>query len=228
MPGFGQTPGSAAAFGQAGQFVTGSIAAVGAGAAAGLGLAAAANASSHDPYNGPPSTPRVCQKCGHSGGNRKFCIQCGAFLGQPGNKSERNQFDTTATNMVPPENPIVMYARQQALPNSATPQSYTMPYPQQVSANQAVPQGYTVPNAQQAPNAPSLPGTIKPPTAFTDQNLAGAPTPRRAPLFDGPLQIAEAAQQAYGAKRQPLTSLNPEVNRFGVPSNNQGPSTGSP
>jgi hypothetical protein len=195
-------------------------------AAGGAIAASAANA------NGPTSE-RVCPKCGHGGGNRKFCIQCGTFLGAPAGAAPQPQvqLETSAALIKggqAPELPQYQYGIQPQAPAPA-PAAYAEPsgtsgigmpsYP--LPNMPAIPQNYGAPQA----NAPSFPGFARPP--MPGQAMPGVDPsaimtgvmqqPKRAPLFDGPLQIAEAAQQSYSNQRQPMTSFNPDLSRLQLP-----------
>jgi hypothetical protein len=180
---------------------------------------------------GPISAPRICSKCGHSGGNRKFCIQCGNFLGAPG-PEQQVQLQTSAvllnqSGSQPQAQPAYAYGtaypgQGQTGPQPQTASQPTAAYPyQQQTTN---PQAYAQPAA--SPNAPPFPAFSKTTGALPEAQSSTAP--RRAPLFDGPLQIAEAAQQAYTTKRQPLTSLNPDVSRLGFPPGTLGQNDSGP
>jgi type IV secretory pathway TraG/TraD family ATPase VirD4 len=169
---------------------------------------------------GPISAPRICSKCGHSGGNRKFCIQCGNFLGAP-SPEPQVQLQTSAMllNQTGPQPQAQPYAYGTPYPNQGQtgpqPQTASQPaaaYPYQQQTVTGAPQAYV---QSGAPNAPPFPAFSKTTGALPEVQTSTAP--RRAPLFDGPLQIAEAAQQAYTTKRQPLTSLNPDISRLGFP-----------
>jgi type IV secretory pathway TraG/TraD family ATPase VirD4 len=212
MPGFAS---AAPAFPSAGP--GGVAAAALAGVATGA-LAAAGQTQTQT--QGPISAPRICSKCGHSGGNRKFCIQCGNFLGAPAAGSQA-QLETSAVllNQTGSQTPVPQYAYGTAYPGQGQtgpqPQTASQPaaaYPYQQQAVSGAPQAYV---QAPAPNAPPFPGSPRATGAMPEAQSSTAG--RRAPLFDGPLQIAEAAQQSYTTKRQPLTSMNPDVSRLGFP-----------
>jgi type IV secretory pathway TraG/TraD family ATPase VirD4 len=153
--------------------------------------------------NAIPVVDRVCTKCGHTGGNRKFCIQCGAFLGQSGqgvSGAQPAQYDAAAA-----QGSVPYQQSSGQMPNYANPQMPNYPVAQQ---------SYTQP--QGATNAHVVP-TYSQPAINHVEGTPAAVAPRRAPLFDGPLQIAEAAQQAYTGKRSPLRSLDVDVNSLGIP-----------
>jgi type IV secretory pathway TraG/TraD family ATPase VirD4 len=187
-----------------------SVAQAAAQAATGAVAGAAPQLSQPGQMQDTGSAPRICGKCGHSGGNRKFCIQCGNFLGS---LPSQVQLETSGA------------LSNQGAPQAA-PQPYTGSYPVQAQPSLPQPQPSVAqpvsPNAPRAyagpypaqPNAPPFPAFTKPTSAFPDAQTSTAS--RRAPLFDGPLQIAEAAQQSYtSGKRAPLTSLTPDLGKLG-------------
>ena len=204
----GPMPGFAAA---APAFPSAVPAAAAAGALAGVAVATGAHALVGQ-TQGPISAPRICSKCGHSGGNRKFCIQCGNFLGAPSATAPQAQLETSAVlvNQTGPRTPVEQYGygstAYQTGPRPQADSQQAAAYPYQQQSVTGAPQAYV---QAPAPNAPPFPGS----SPEAQSNTA----PRRAPLFDGPLQIAEAAQQSYTSKRQPLTSMNPDVSRLGFP-----------
>jgi hypothetical protein len=177
-PGSPQPGFAGEAIGQIGQ--TAAVAAAGA-----LGGAMVTRAIS-----GPVSSgERNCSKCGHAAGSRKFCIQCGNFVGPPA--TAQPQLETSAVML------------NQGAP---APQQYGQPAGQSMPAQQVAPVGAGVsPN----PSAPPFPSFAKPGASAANLTQAS--------------QIADAAQQTYG-KRQPMTSLNPDPNRIGMPGQGQRPS----
>jgi Type IV secretory system Conjugative DNA transfer len=219
VPGFGGPSSDVGHFGQMASMAVGSA------------IAATAASAATNPAG--PISERVCPKCGHGGGNRKFCIQCGTFLGAPDAPGLGAPGAPSAQPQTQLETSAVLLQGGQAQPQNAQ-QALAPGYPAaQPSGTSgigmpayplpnmpAIPQNYANPQT----NAPSFPGFARPAMpgqampAVDPSIVSGAmQQPRRAPLFDGPLQIAEAAQQSYSNQRQPMTSFTPDLSRMQLP-----------
>jgi len=232
-------PGFGGPVGDLGQFAQMAVAAAGGAIAASQANAPANPISAPIPIPVPvpvpgaggPTSERVCPKCGHGAGNRKFCIQCGTHLGAaaPAAGQPQVQLETSAALVqggeISQQYQPYQYGLPQAPGQASAPAQPTgtsgigMPsYP--LPNMPAIPQNYAAPQS----NAPPFPGFARP--VMPGQAMPGvdpsvmpgtAQQPKRAPLFDGPLQIAEAAQQSYSNQRQPMTSFNPDLSRMNLP-----------
>ena len=131
------------------------------------------------------ASARICPACGKEAGQRKFCIECGHFMGVPQPVEQpQTQVDlSTSAAIVAPqpaaENapPFPSFARQQPVLN----RSALLESPQQIA------------DAAQ--------------TSYTQQ---AAPEPQPAVQAQAPATNPKSPFQ-----RRPMTSFNPDVSRFG-------------
>jgi hypothetical protein len=159
---------------------------------------------------------RSCPACGQAAGTRKFCINCGYFLGP------------TSTPVAEPQ--VQLETRGVVLDHGhASPGVASAPYAQPATP---VPVPVTVAPVPQTVSEPA-PASSGPPFPFARPNpsitmsaadeivasATGAPKPS---LFDEPLQIADALRQ-QAPQRQPVKSLIPDLSNLGLPQASPAP-----
>jgi len=131
------------------------------------------------------TSARICPACGKEAGNRKFCIECGQFMGVPQQVEQPQVELATSAAIVSPQPapgaetnapPFPSFARQQPVLN----RSSLLESPQAIA--DAAQSSYTRPAAPETqPTAPQVPAT-NPKSPF---------------------------------QRRPMTSFSPDVSRFG-------------
>ncbi|HEY9788248.1 MAG TPA: type IV secretory system conjugative DNA transfer family protein [Candidatus Obscuribacterales bacterium] len=148
--------------------------------------------------------PRLCPNCAKPAGTRKFCIECGAFLGapEPAQPAQQQYVELKTSAHIAGQEPHAQ--------------------PAQYPLGEAV-----------ASNAPPFP-TRRPSLGGLEQGIRESAPLIRSSLLESPQQIAEAAQQMAAPpapqgeqpaqspfQRRPVTSFTPDPSRFGF---NQPPS----
>lgn len=152
---------------------------------------------------------RACPACGQAAGNRKFCIQCGYFLGPSAGSNSEPQVELKTSAVVLSEKPAGQFGSPYSQP--ASPVSTPVKEP---VAQASLPES-------PASSGPPFPfARVNPPMTMSDVDeiVTNSAASRKTPFFDDPLQIADAVkQQTFGMQREPVRSLNPDLAKLGLP-----------
>jgi hypothetical protein len=142
-------------------------------------------AASAQPAPQPAPSARICPACGKEAGQRKFCIECGHFMGvpQPVEQAQPQVELATSAAIVAPQ-PAV---------DSSTP-----PFPSFARQQPALNRSALLESPQAIADAAQ--------SSYTQQ-AAAEPQPAA--------QQAPATNPKSPFQRRPMTSFNPDVSRFG-------------
>lgn len=188
-----------------------------------------------------PQAGRTCPNCMKPAGVRKFCIECGHFLGaaqpaaaQPQAGQAHVELNTSAAIMPQPGQQFGQHGMPQHMPQHGMQQQMAQP----ASAPAVEP-----PVNPNAPPFPSFARASKPGLGGIEQGIRESAPLIRSSLIESPQQIAQSAQQMAAQQpagqqpadaqqqspfqRRPVTSFNPDPARFGFNQPQQGDSHGS-
>lgn len=164
-----------------------------------------APASSTGPITqAPASTSRPCPHCGQAAGKGRFCIECGrpippgAVPAAPAAGSSGDAQDWSAANGAAASAQLT----GAILPGTTAYQQGAYAAPQTVPPHPDYPQPAPVANAMQANNSASGPAAAGP-----GNGMPTSPAP----------MLSSAPEAAKTPGKQPLTSLNVDLSRYGLP-----------